>query len=134
MPYKLSLVTRQNMMLTKYCLCTLISIGVALTTHAKQDDQTGKNPNEKPDKGAAIYSVNKRDKAHKEEKGKKDKKYNERKEYREHKVPVCERLPDATGKPFSVPDAGSTAAFLGLSLAVIGLARRKWAFSLTQRS
>ena len=121
-------------MLIKYCLCTLISIGFALTTHAKQDDETGKNCNEKPDNGAAIYSENKSDKAYKEEKGKKDKKYNERTEYREHKVLVCERLPDVTGKPYSVPDAGSTAAFLGLSLAVVGFAQRKWACSLTQRA
>ena len=121
-------------MLIKYCLCTLISIGFALTTQAKQDDETGKNCNEKPDNGAAIYSENKSDKAYKEEKGKKDKEYNERKEYREHRVLVCERLPDVTGKPYSVPDAGSTAAFLGLSLPVIGLAQRKWACSLTQRA
>jgi hypothetical protein len=112
-----------------------MSIGIALTTHAKQDDQTGKNCNDKPDKGAAVYSTNKRDKAYKEEKGKKDKKYNKRKEYRGYELPVCERLPDdPTGRPFSVPDAGSTAALLGLSLAVVGLAQRKWTSSLTQGS
>ena len=64
-----------------------MSIGIALTTHAKQDDQTGKNCNDKPDKGAAVYSTNKRDKAHKEEKGKKDKKYNKPKEYRDYSCP-----------------------------------------------
>jgi len=122
------------MKLTTYCLCALISIGVALTTHAKQDDQTGKNYNEKSDKGAAGYSVSNSNKAHKKEKGKKGKKYNARKEYREE-MPVCERLPDdPTGRPFSVPDAGSTAALLGLSLAVVGLAQRKWGVSLRQRA
>ena len=37
------------------------------------------------------------------------------------------------GQTHSVPDAGSTAALLGLSLAVVGLTRRKWASSLDSR-
>jgi VPDSG-CTERM motif len=40
---------------------------------------------------------------------------------------------NGNGQTHSVPDAGSTAALLGLSLAVVGLTRRKWASSLGQR-
>jgi hypothetical protein len=40
---------------------------------------------------------------------------------------------NGNGQTHSVPDAGSTAALLGLSLAVVGLTRRKWAVSLGQR-
>ena len=42
------------------------------------------------------------------------------------KVKVVDALPGPkTDKPFSVPDAGSTAALLGLSVALVVLAQRK---------
>jgi hypothetical protein len=53
---------------------------------------------------------------------KQDKKANEKPE----KVKVVDALPGPkTDKPFSVPDAGSTAALLGLSVALVVLAQRK---------
>jgi hypothetical protein len=113
---------------SKYFLCTLVSIGLACTTQAKPDDEKEKKDKEKLDKVEAVYSVNKRDKEGKEKKGNKERKYKEHKEDNRPEVPVCEEIPvDPPNGPFSVPDAGSTAALLGFTLAVVGLARRKWA-------
>ena len=44
---------------------------------------------------------------------------------KQEKVKVVDARVAATDKPFSVPDAGSTAALLGLSVALVVLAQRK---------
>jgi hypothetical protein len=106
---------------TKYSLCALVSIGLACTTNAKPDDEKEKEDKGKPDK-VEVYPKDKEDKEHKEDKERKD------------KVPVVEQPPgDPTHPPFSVPEAGSTAALLGLSLAGAWLAKRRWASSLSAR-
>ena len=93
---------------TKYLLCALVSIGLACATYAKPHDGKDENDKGKPDKLEAVYGIHKKDK--------------------ETKVPiVCKPAKDPSERPFSVPDAGSRAALLGLSLGVVGLARRKWA-------
>ena len=102
---------------TKYSLCVLVSIGLACATHAKQDDEKEQKDNGKPDKVEAV-----------ENKGKKDKK---------DKVPIVEGVWDETpapGKPFSVPDAGSTVALLGISAAALGLARARFRSSASGKS
>ena len=93
---------------TKYSLCALISIGLACSTQAKQDDQK-----EQKDK-VENKCPEKKDK--KEDKEKKD------------KVAVVDEVNGATAtcKAFSVPDAGSTVALLSLSLAAVGVAHRRW--------
>lgn len=101
---------------TKYSLCVLVSIGLACATHAKQDDEKEQKDKGKPDKVEAV-----------ENKGKKDKK---------DKVPIVEGVWDETpapGKPFSVPDAGSTVALLGISAAALGLARARFKSSARQK-
>jgi protein with PEP-CTERM/exosortase system signal len=93
---------------TKYSLCALVSMGLACATYAKQDDEREQKDKGRPDKVEAVYGMHKKDK--------------------EKKVAiVCEHPKDPSERPFSVPDAGSTAVLLGLSLGVVGLARRKWA-------
>jgi VPDSG-CTERM motif len=119
----------------KYSVCTLVSIGLACTTQAKQDDEKEKKDKGKPDKIEAVYRVDKRHKEDKEKKGKNEQKYKEPRAYNGPRVPVCEEIPnDPSNGPFSIPDAGSTAALLGLTLAVVGLVQRKWPSSLNQRT
>jgi VPDSG-CTERM motif len=49
---------------------------------------------------------------------------------KQEKVKVVDSLPaPKPGKPYSVPDAGSTAALLGLCVALLVLAQRKAAMS-----
>ena len=68
--------------------------------------------------GLALNANAKQD----DKKDKKDKTDKEKKE----KVQIADALPvAATDKPFSVPDAGSTAALLSLSVALVVLAQRK---------
>ena len=108
---------------TKYSLCVLVSIGLACATHAKQDDEKEQKDNGKPDKVEAVEN-----KGRKDEKADKDKK---------DKVPIVEGVRDETpapGKPFSVPDAGSTVAFLGLAAAALGLARARFRSSASGKS
>jgi VPDSG-CTERM motif len=110
---------------TKYSLCALLSIGLACATYAKQDDERETKDKERPDKVEVTYGLHKKDKAHKD----KEKKDKVPIVCEQLKVPiVCEQRKDPSERPFSVPDGGSTAVLLGLSLAVAGLARRKWAF------
>jgi hypothetical protein len=46
---------------------------------------------------------------------------------KQEKVVALEALPAAeNNKPFSVPDGGSTAILVGLSICVLGGAHRKW--------
>ena len=96
---------------TKYLLCALLSIGLAYTTHAKQDEKKENKDKGKGDKVEAVYQRDKK-----------------------NKVPVCATpRHDPSDRPFSVPDASSTLALLGLSIAVVWLAQRKWASSLMER-
>jgi hypothetical protein len=91
---------------TKYSLCALVSIGLACAAHAKQDDEKEQKDKGKPEKVEAV----------------------ERKNDEKDKVPIVEGGWDDTpalDKPFSVPDAGSTVALLGVSLAAMGLARAR---------
>ena len=95
---------------TKYSLCALVSIGLACAAHAKQDDEKEQKDKGKPEKVEAVENKGQ---------GKKDEK---------DKVPIVEGGWDDTpalDKPFSVPDAGSTVALLGVSLAAMGLARAR---------
>ena len=105
----------------KVLSCALVSIGLACSTQADQDnDDKEKKYRDKPSKVEAVDGIDKKDKE------KKEKKY---------KGLVCDYLPDPSdpSDPVSVPDAGSTAALLGLALAVVGLTQRKWASSSCER-
>ena len=107
---------------TKYSLCVLVSIGLACATHAKQDDEKEQKDKGKPDKVEAV-----------ENKGKKDEKENKD---QKDKLPIVEGVWDETpapGKPFSVPDAGSTVALLSLSAAAL-VARARFESSSGKKS
>jgi VPDSG-CTERM motif len=106
-------------MITKIFLCALVAIALACTIYAKQNEEKEKKYRGKPEKVEAVARADKKDTETKEKKD---------------KVPVVGKPPhDPNDRPFSVPDAGSTAALLGLALAVVGLAQRRWTSSLTEK-
>ena len=83
----------------KYALAGLLAMALACNANAKEEA-----------------------KQHKEEKQQK-----EAKQHKEEKVKWIDELPDGKKDkgPYSVPDGGSTVALLGISVALVELARRK---------
>ena len=65
--------------------------------------------------------------ANAKEEGKQQKQQNEEKQKKEQKVKWIDPIPDAKKdkRTYSVPEAGSTAALLGVSVALVALARRR---------
>jgi hypothetical protein len=115
-------------------LCALVSLGLACSAHADDDDGNKGKYNGKSRKVEATYRGDRENKGHDKDgdrNGKKDKEYWR---YNGNKGPVWKEVPHTpTRPPVSVPDGGSTAALLGLTLAALGLAQLKRALSLGER-